>query len=46
MLDTNEDILYKIIRIYTAVGLLKMSRSDAHAFAMIKMHANAPKNIV
>ena len=44
MLATNGEILY--IRIYTAVDLLKMSRSDAHAFAMIKMHVNAPKNIV
>ena len=26
--------------------MLKMSRSDAHAFAMIKMHVNAPKNVV
>ena len=44
MLYPNHIILY--IRIYTAVGLLKMSRSDAHAFAVQKMHVNAPKNVV
>ena len=32
--------------IYTVVGMLKMSRSEAYAYAVIKMHVNPPENVV